>query len=67
MSRTRLLVAGLIALVLILLLSWQAQRERLVKACLESGGAWTGTSCGPLRIRPILQRDLQRSSVQDLH
>ena len=61
MSRTRLLVAGLIAVVLVLLLGWQAQREQLVKACLASGGAWTGSTCGPLRIRPILQRDLQRS------
>jgi len=60
MSRMRLLVACLIALILVVLLGWQAQRERLVKACLESGGAWTGSACGPLRIRPILQRDLQR-------
>jgi hypothetical protein len=61
MSRMRLMVAFLIALVLVLLLGWQASREQLVKACLDSGGAWTGSSCGPLRIRPILQRDLHRS------
>jgi len=61
MNRTRLLVAFLIALILVLLLGWQAQREQLVKACLDSGGAWTGSTCGPLRIRPILQRDLHRS------
>jgi hypothetical protein len=61
MSRMRLLVACLIALVLVLLLGWQAQREQLVRACVESGGAWTGSTCGPLRLRPILQRDLQRS------
>jgi len=61
MNRARLLVAFLIALILVLLLGWQAQREQLVKACLDSGGAWTGSTCGPLRIRPILQRDLHRS------
>ena len=61
MNRMRLLVAFLIALILVLLLGWQAQREQLVKACLDSGGAWTGSTCGPLRIRPILQRDLHRS------
>lgn len=61
MNRMRLLVAFMIALILVLLLGWQAQREQLVKACLESGGAWTGSTCGPLRIRPILQRDLHRS------
>ncbi|HEY7086159.1 MAG TPA: hypothetical protein VH519_15220 [Hyphomicrobiaceae bacterium] len=61
MSRMRLLAACLIGLILVLLLGWQAQREQLVKTCLQSGGAWTGSSCGPLRIRPILQRDLERS------
>ena len=61
MNRARLLVAFLIALILVRLLVWQAQREQLVKACLDSGGAWTGSTCGPLRIRPILQRDLHRS------
>ena len=61
MSRLRLMAACLIALILLLLLGWQAQRERLVKACLDSGGAWTGSTCGPLRIRPLLQRDLHRS------
>ena len=61
MSRVRLTVACLIALVLLILLGWQARREQLVKACLDSGGAWTGSACGPLRIRPILQRDLRRS------
>ena len=61
MSRLRLIVACLIALALLILLGWQAQREQLVKACLESGGAWTGNTCGPLRIRPILRRDLHRS------
>ena len=61
MNPMRLLAACLIALILVLLLGWQAQREQLVRTCLESGGAWTGSACGPLRIRPILQRDLQRS------
>lgn len=61
MTRGRLLVACLLGLALIVLLGWQARREQLVKACLDSGGVWTGSACGPLRIRPILQRDLHRS------
>jgi len=61
MTRLRLMVACLLALALLLLLGWQAQREQLVKACLDSGGAWTGTACGPNPPRPILERDLRRS------
>ena len=61
MTRGRLLVACLLALALLVLLGWQVQREQLVKACLDSGGAWTGSICGPLRLRPFIQRDLRRS------
>jgi hypothetical protein len=61
MSRRRLLVALALVSVLLLLFGWQAHREQLVRACLDSGGAWTGTVCGPLLPRPILQRDLNRS------
>jgi hypothetical protein len=61
MSRGRIVVSGLIAIALLTLLVWQLHRERLVKACLSSGGAWDGGACGPPRLRPILRRDLQRS------
>jgi hypothetical protein len=61
MTRTRLVVAGIISALLIALLGWQVQREKLVKACLDGGGAWTGNSCGPSPNRPILLRDLRRS------
>jgi hypothetical protein len=61
MTRLRIVVACLLALAMLLLLGWQVQREQLVKACLDNGGVWTGRTCGPLRIRPILQRDLHRS------
>jgi hypothetical protein len=61
MSRRRLIVALALVSVLLLLFGWQAHREQLVRACLDSGGAWTGTACGPLVPRPILQRDLKRS------
>lgn len=61
MSRARLLITVLITATLLCLFGWQLKRERLVKACLDRGGAWTGTACGPLPIRPILQRDLHRS------
>jgi hypothetical protein len=61
MNRGRLIVALLLVSALVLLFGWQAHREQLVRACLDGGGAWTGTVCGPLSPRPILQRDLNRS------
>ena len=61
MSRARIVIAGLITAALLVLLGWQLHRERLVKACLSSGGAWDGGGCGPPRLRPILRRDLHRS------
>ncbi len=61
MSRARLVIAGLITVALLVLLGWQMHRERLVKACLSSGGAWDGGACGPPSLRPILRRDLHRS------
>jgi hypothetical protein len=61
MTRARLIAAIMITLALISLFGWQVQRERMVKACLQSGGAWDGSGCGPPSIRPILRRDLQRS------
>jgi hypothetical protein len=59
MTLTRLFIAGLVVAVLVGLLSWQVHRERLVKACVEDGGLWHGarSEC----IRPLLQRDYQRS------
>jgi hypothetical protein len=61
MSRGRILVAGVLAAALLVLLGWQLHRERMVKACLSAGGAWDGAACGPLRLRPILRRELERS------
>jgi hypothetical protein len=59
MSPARLFAAGLMLAVLAVLLGWQVHRERLVRACVEDGGLWHGlrSEC----IRPILQRDYQRS------
>jgi hypothetical protein len=59
MSPARLIVAGLILAVLAGLLGWQVHRERLVRACVETGGLWHGarSQC----VRPILRRDYQRS------
>jgi hypothetical protein len=61
MSPTRLLIMLALGALLAALLGWQVQREQLVRACLDKGGAWDGGSCGPPRVRPILRRDLQRS------
>lgn len=62
MSRTRLIIAGLTAAALAGLIGWQAHREQLVRACIEGGGEWYGarTVCKE-PLRPILQRDYQRS------
>ena len=59
MTPTRLIVAGLVLAALAGLISWQVHRERLVRACVDVGGLWHGarSQC----IRPILQRDYQRS------
>jgi hypothetical protein len=59
MTATRLIVAGLMLAALTALVGWQVHRERLVRACVEVGGLWHGarSQC----IRPILQRDYQRS------
>jgi hypothetical protein len=46
---------------LLVLAGWQLQREWLIRECLDGGGAWDGRTCGPLKVRPILQRDLRRS------
>jgi hypothetical protein len=61
MSRAKMVVSVLMGAALLALLVWQFHRERLVKACLSSGGAWDGAACGPPSLRPILRRDLQRS------
>ena len=66
MSRGRLLLAALLLVALSVLLGWQVHRERMVKACLSAGGAWDGASCGPARFRPILRRDLERSSIRNI-
>jgi hypothetical protein len=62
MAPTRLLIAGLTVVALTALIGWQLRREQIVKACLDSGGQWHGrlSACKP-PLRPILQRDLQRS------
>jgi hypothetical protein len=61
-SRQRVIIAALTFLALVGLLGWQAHRDRLVKACLNGGGLWYGpNSACKAPIRPILQRDYQRS------
>ena len=59
--RRRLVIATLAAAGLLLLFGWQLSRERRIRACLEEGGAWDGSVCGPPKVRPILRRDLQHS------
>jgi hypothetical protein len=61
MSRTRVIAAVAITALLAVLFGWQVHRERLVEACLASGGAWDGRTCGPPSVRPILRRALDRS------
>lgn len=61
MTRVQVVIAAVMAVALAGLLGWQMQRERLVKACLETGGIWHGQQSACRNLRPILQRDLQRS------
>lgn len=63
MSRSRLIVAGVTTVVLLVLVGWQMRREHMIKACLDAGDVWDGprSACKPLPNRPILLRDLQRS------
>jgi hypothetical protein len=62
MSGGRLVLVGLVVAALIALLGWQTHRERLVRVCLDTGGEWDGPrSLCREPVRPILQRDYQRS------
>jgi hypothetical protein len=62
MSRWRLALVVLAGAALLALLGWQAHRERLVRVCLDDGGVWDGPrSLCREPVRPILQRDYQRS------
>jgi hypothetical protein len=60
----RFLIAGVLSLVLVLLLTWQHHRVRLVTACVDRGGIWNGTTstCRPDLGRITIQRDLRRSA-----
>jgi hypothetical protein len=60
----RFLIAGAVSLVLVLLLTWQHHRIKLVTACVDRGGIWNGvtSSCRPDLGRITIQRDLRRSA-----
>lgn len=61
MSRRRFIFAACVGTALLALFGWQLHREAQIGACLDGGGAWDGRACGPLKVRPIIQRDLRRS------
>jgi hypothetical protein len=60
---TRFLIAGVVSLILVLLLTWQHHRIKLVTACMDRGGVWNGATsiCRPDLGRITIQRDLRRS------
>jgi hypothetical protein len=58
--RRRIAVVALAAIVTALIV-WQQSRERMVSACLSSGGIWSGSACSTDTGGPILRRDLRRS------
>jgi hypothetical protein len=62
MTRTRWIIAISAGAVLAALLGWQFVREQKVAACRDAGGIWDGqrSRCIPA-LKPIIQRDLQRS------
>jgi hypothetical protein len=59
MSHARIAVTVVICCTVIGLMVWQIQRERRMVACLAAGKIWNGptSTCDPIRIAPILQRD----------
>ena len=63
MTRVQYLIAGITAVLLVALLTWQHNREQMVRACTDAGGYWHGpeSACLPEPLRPIIRRDLQRS------
>jgi len=61
MSPPRVALACLLGAALVGLVGWQWHRERLVRFCQETGGAWDGSRCLPSRSRPLLQRGLYRA------
>jgi len=61
MSRGRLVFVCCATAALLALAGWQLHREWLIKMCLDAGGVWNGSDCGPLKVRPIIRRDLHRS------
>jgi hypothetical protein len=59
----RLVVAIAAGCALLLLLTWQIDREMRIRRCLDAGGGWDGPNsrCIPHPSRIIIQRDLHRS------
>lgn len=62
MSMWRKLLAIVALVVLVALLAWQWRRERLVSACLQSGGVWDGrqSRCLQPLPSPLLRRGIER-------
>ncbi len=60
MSRSRLLIATALFVLVAALMAWQYRRHALVSACIETGGTWDGAACRADPGRIIIQRDLQR-------
>lgn len=63
LMKTRLIIAAFATTVLVGLLLWQESRMRLVRKCVESGGAWDGANskCRSLPLRIIIEKNLKRS------
>lgn len=63
MSRTRLIIMGVVTLALLSLMSWQFARLKRVEACIADGKIWNGphSRCDEPRPGPILERDLKRT------
>ena len=62
-TRSKMIAAALLSVVLGGLLLWQSDRERQVTRCSASGGVWDGrnSTCAPAAPGILLERDLKRT------
>lgn len=54
MSRSRLIIAALVAVVVGALVAWQYSRERKIAACSSIGGIWNGAKSECSQPRPVI-------------
>jgi hypothetical protein len=62
MSRTRLIVMGVVAVVLVGLMGWQYVRLKQVETCIGAGKLWNGSASRCDTPKPVLlEREIKRT------